>query len=265
MALRIDDLDGVALLTLENAERMNSFDPGFLSEMRGVVADLLERPDVGGIVLTGSGRAFSAGADVAEFRRSNEEGTTTDWILGATEHLHPMLRDLHASAKPFVAAVNGVAAGGGLGLALAADARIGSPAARFAAGYFGIGASPDGGATWFLPRIIGLQRTRRFFLDNEVMDADTAHGLGLLDEVVEPERLVGHAVETCRRWTRWAPHSVESSKRLLAASLQNDLQTQLDLERGLIAAAGGTRDFREGVASFLEKRTPAFGRRVMNQ
>lgn len=260
MALRIDDLDGVALVTLQNAERMNSFDPGFLSEARGVVADLLESRDVTGIVLTGSGRAFSAGADVAEFQRANAEGTTTDWILAATEHLHPMLRDLHESAKPFVAAVNGVAAGGGLGLALAADARVGSPAARFAAGYFGIGASPDGGATWFLPRLIGFQRTRRFFLDNEVMDAETALRLGLLDEVVEPERLVERAVDLCRRWSRWAPHSVEGTKRLLAASHGNGLQAQLDLERGLIAAAGGTRDFREGVAAFLEKRQPAFSR-----
>lgn len=265
MTLRIDDRDGVALLTMEDADRMNSFDPAFLSEMRGVVADLLDAPDVAGIVLTGSGRAFSAGADVAELRSAAEAGTATDFILAATQRLHPMLWDLHASAKPFVAAVNGVAAGGGLGLALAADARIGSPRARFAAGYFGIGASPDGGATWFLPRIIGFQRTKRFFLDNEVMDAPTALGLGLLDEVVEAERLVEHAVETCRRWSRWAPHSVESTKRLLEASHHNDLTTQLDLERGLIAAAGGTRDFREGVASFLEKRTPAFGRRVVKQ
>lgn len=261
MTLRIDDRDGVALVTLENAERMNSFDPGFLAEMRGGVSDLLADPEIHGIVLTGSGRAFSAGADVSQFRRANEEGTTTDWILAATEHLHPMLRDLHQSHKPFVAAVGGVAAGGGLGLALAADARVGSPAARFAAGYFGIGASPDGGATWFLPRLIGFQRTRRFFLDNEVMDAATAHGLGLLDEVVEPERLVERAVELCRRWSRWAPHSVESTKRLLGASHHNDLATQLDLERGLIAGAGGTADFREGVAAFLEKRSPAFSRR----
>lgn len=261
MTLRVDDRDGIAVLTLENAEAMNSFDPDLLREMRGLVTDLLESPDVHGLVLTGSGRAFSAGADVGGFREANEAGTTTDFILAATEHLHPMLWDLHGSHKPFVAAVNGVAAGGGLGLALAADARVGSSAARFAAGYFGIGASPDGGSTWFLPRLIGFQRTKRFFLDNEVMDAEAALGCGLLDEVVPAEELVDRAVALCRRWTDWAPHSVESTKRLLEASHHNDLVTQLDLERGLIAAAGGTADFREGVAAFLEKRKPAFSKR----
>ncbi len=259
MSLSVRNDNGVAIITLENGERMNSFDPAFLRQLRTTFRDLLEDPAVTALVLTGNGKAFSVGADVSGFHQANQDGTTSDFILAATEQLHPMLRDLHQSAKPFVAAVNGVAAGGGLGLALAADARIGSPTARFAAGYFGIGASPDGGSTWFLPRLIGFARTKRFFLDNQVMDADTAHNLGLLDEIVAPENLLETAVALARRWSQWAPHSIESTKRLLENSLQSDLATQLDLERGLIGAAGGTADFREGVAAFVEKRKPKFG------
>ena len=166
--------------------------------------------------------------------------------------------ELHGCGKPLIAAVNGVAAGGGLGLALVADARIGSSAARFAAGYFGIGVSPDGGATWLLPRLIGEQRTRRFFFENEVMDAETALGCGLLDELVPEDDLVASAVGLARRWGSWAFHSRESTKRLLEASLSNDFVAQLDMERGLIAAAAGTAGFREGVAAFVEKRPPDF-------
>ncbi len=261
MSFSVRNDDGVAIITLENGDRMNSFDPEFLQSLRTEVTRLLDDGSVGAIVLTGSGKGFSVGADVGGFHQANQEGATSDFILAATENLHPMLWDLHGSHKPFVAAVNGVAAGGGLGLALAADARVGSPAARFAAGYFGIGASPDGGSTWFLPRLIGFARTKRFFMDNEVMDAETAHGLGLLDEIVAPEALLETAVALARRWSQWAPHSIESTKRLLEGSLQNDLVTHLDLERGLIAAAGGTADFREGVSAFVEKRKPKFSRR----
>lgn len=250
--------DGVATLTLTDAERMNSFDPVLLANLHQTFRGLIEDGDVRAMVLTGSGRAFSAGADVALFRHGIEAGTVSEWILLATAQLHPLMALLHRCAKPLVAAVNGVAAGGGLGLALVADSRIGSPQARFAAGYFGIGASPDGGSTWLMPRIIGAQRTRRFFFDNEVMDAKEALACGLLDDVVEADELLDAAVARARLWGRWARHSREATKRLLDAQHSSDLETQLELERGLIAAAGGTADFREGVTAFLDKRPPRF-------
>lgn len=256
--LSVRNEEGVGVVTMENAATLNSFDPGTLGEMRAAFDRLLADDQVRAIVLTGSGKAFSAGADVAAFRKGIEAGTITQWILDATEELHPMLRALHESDKPMVAAVGGVAAGGGLGLALAADSRIGSPDARFAAGYFGIGASPDGGATWFLPRLVGEQRARRFFFENEVMDADEALRVGLLDEVVPPGELLERAMSRARRWAAWSRHSILATKRLLAHQSQNGLQAQLDLERGLIAAAGGTPGMREGVAAFLEKRRPDF-------
>lgn len=250
--------DGVAIVTFADAERMNSFDPALLRHLRMTFRDLMEDDGVRAMVLTGTGRAFSAGADVAQFQKGIENGEITEWILAATEHLHPLMVELHQCHKPLVAAVNGVAAGGGLGLALAADVRIGSPDARFAAGYFGIGASPDGGSTWFLPRLIGAQATRRFFFENQIVGAEQALDMGLMDEMVDADGLVARATDVARQWGTWAKHSRESTKRLLDAAHSNDLEAHLDLERGLIAAAGSTHDFREGVRAFLGKQRPAF-------
>ncbi len=248
----------VAIVTFAQAERMNSFDPQTLKDLNDTFRDLLADHSVRAMVLTGSGKAFSAGADVGLFEQHVEAGTATQFILDATAGLHPLMVMLHQCGKPLIAAVNGVAAGGGLGLALVADSRIGSPDARFAAGYFGLGASPDGGSTWFMPRLIGTQRTRQFLFNNEVMGADEAHRTGLLDEIVPADELMTRSIALAKKWGAWAFHSRESAKRLLDAQHTNDLESHLDLERGLIAAAGGTADFAEGVKAFRGKRKASF-------
>lgn len=259
MSVTVAHDDGVAVVTFDNAENMNSFDAETLQAISDVFAELLANDAVTAMVLTGTGKAFSTGADVNRFKQSADDGTSVQFVLDATAALHPLMHRLHMHPKPLVAAVNGVAAGGGLGLALVADARIGTADARFAAGYFGIGVSPDGGSTWLLPRLIGVQASRRFFLDNQVMDAKTALTAGLLDEIVAPDELISRAVSLARRWGAWAQHSRAATKMLMETSLRSDFQTQLDLERGFIAAAAGTADFKEGVTAFLDKRKPRFG------
>lgn len=249
---------GVAVVTFSRAESMNSFDPKVVGELHALFRSLLADAAVRAIVLTGTGKAFCAGADVREFEKGVQSGTSVQWVLDATAALHPLLLELQQSPKVFVAAVNGVAAGGGLGMALVADVRIASPHARLAASYFRIGLSPDGGATWLLPRLVGAQRARRFFFDNEVMDAQTALATGAVDEVVAAEQLLPRAIEVAAKWGAWAGHSRGATKRLLAAAADHDFGTQLDLERGFIAAAAGTKDFAEGVAAFRAKRDPKF-------
>ena len=257
--VQVDAAAGVAVVRLQRAQTMNSIDPEVLSALHAQLRPLFADPAVRAIVLTGSGRAFCAGADVGAFERSLAEGTPVQWVLDATAALHPLLREILESPKVVVAAVNGVAAGGGLGLALAADLRIGSPDARFAASYFRMGLSPDGGSTWLLPRLIGIQRTRRFFFGNEVIDAQEGLRTGLLDEVVPADRLLERATEVARAWGAWSEASRGGTKRLLATCLDTPFSAQLETERGLIAAAAGTSGFAEGVRSFREKRAPRFG------
>lgn len=257
--VRVEHHDGgVAVVTFDKAESMNSLDPGVMREIRAQCTDLLAQDKVRAIVLTGSGAAFCAGANVKQMAAAAQSRDSIQWVLETTAELHPLLLELHASAKPVIAAVNGVAAGGGLGLALVADYRVGSPAARFAAGYFGIGLSPDGGSTWLMPRLVGTQRTRRFFFSNQVMAADEAQRIGLLDETVAADKLLDRAIQVAREWGHWGTLSRESTKRLLEATVKNDFASHLDLERGLIAAAAGTADFAEGTAAFVEKRGAKF-------
>lgn len=249
---------GVAVVTFTKAETMNSLDPATMGQVRRTLLALLDDSAVRAVVLTGSGKAFCAGANVKAMQQAAATGQATQWVLDTTAELHPLLLELHASAKPLIAAVNGAAAGGGLGLALVADCRIGSPEARFAAGYFGIGLSPDGGSTWLLPRLIGEQRTRRFFFGNEVIAAEEAARIGLLDEVVPADQLLPRAIEVARRWGAWATRSREGTKRLLESQSTTSFADQLEAERGLIAAAAGTEDFKEGTSAFAEKRKARF-------
>jgi 2-(1,2-epoxy-1,2-dihydrophenyl)acetyl-CoA isomerase len=219
----------------------------------------LADPTVRAVVLTGVGKTFSTGADVKQFREASQGRDPTSavgWVLDTTAELHPLLLAIRASEKVVVAAVNGVAAGGGLGLALAADVRIGGPEARFAAGYFGLGLSPDGGSTWLLPRLIGEQRTRQFFFTNEVMAAEEAHFTGILDELVAQDEVVPRALKVAAEWGKWSRHARESTKRLLDGQSTGAFASHLDLERGLIASAAGTPEFRQGVEAFFAARKP---------
>lgn len=258
MSVEVTRHDDVAVVRMADPERMNSFDAAALERLQAAFDDVLGDDDVRGVVLTGTGKVFCAGADIQAFQAAIDAGDASGFVLDATERLHPLLEAIHLSDKIVVAAVNGVAAGGGLGLALAADARIGSAQARFAAAYFRIGVTPDGGSTWLMPRLIGAQRTRRFFFDNEVMAADEAVRTGMMDALVDADALLEEAIALARTWGRWAAHSRGSTKRLLAATHEMDMRGQLELERGLIAAAAGTADFREGIASFVQKREPTF-------
>ena len=157
-----------------------------------------------------------------------------------------------------MAAINGACAGGGLGLALACDLRIGSHNAKMAASYSGMGLSPDGGTTWLLPRLVGVQTARQFFFENEIWSAEKAHQVGAIDAIVEHDSLLDSALASARKWSQWGNHTKEATKHLLDVQSVQDFETHLKHERTLIEAAGTTDAFREGVTAFIEKRQPNF-------
>jgi 2-(1,2-epoxy-1,2-dihydrophenyl)acetyl-CoA isomerase len=210
------------------------------------------------VVITGEGKFFSAGADINAFQKSIDDGDSVELIRELTGILHPLLLKMRTSSTIFVAALNGASAGGGLGLALACDARIASPEGKMAASYAGMGLSPDGGTTWLLPRLVGEQVARRFFLENQVWDASEACHLGAIDQVVAADNLLARAIHVAKTWSQWGSHTKEATKHLLLTQNINDLETHLTHERTLIEAAGTTEEFAEGVRAFLEKRKPDF-------
>ena len=259
MALTVERLDGgVALATLSDESSRNAFNRESMRAISETLNELMDDSSIRSIVLTGTGRFFCAGADIHEFERTIEEGTIGELVSDLTGSLHPLQIRMRGDPTIFIAAINGAAAGGGLGLALACDARIAAPGARLSAAFFKLGLSPDGGTTWLLPRLVGTHATKRFFFNDETWNGDDALAKGAVDELVPLDELVERAVEIATDWGRWAEMSRRSTKQLLDAQSSTFFETQLEFERALITAASLTPDFAEGVTSFIEKRDPDF-------
>tara|TARA_B100000900_G_C20570460_1_gene713036 strand:- start:372 stop:1151 length:780 start_codon:yes stop_codon:yes gene_type:complete len=258
MAIEVEQKEFIRIIKMAGQASTQSFSTAFLPKIAEAIDDGLKDSGTKAIVLTGDGRFFSAGADIHAFQEAIDNDTAPELIRSLTGVLHPLLQRIRTSATIVVAALNGVSAGGGLGLALACDARVGTSDARMAASYAGMGLSPDGGTTWLLPRLVGEQRARRFFMSNEIWSGRQAHEYGAIDVLVTSESLMETAIGMATVWSSWGPHTKEATKHLLHVQTDNDFSTHLDHERTLIEAAGTTDAFREGVAAFLEKRRPSF-------
>ena len=258
MVLEVERRESVAVVTLSAEAARNAFNSDSMSEISKTLNSLMDDTEVRGIVLTGTGSFFCAGADIEEFQRSIEDGRIGPLVDDLTSILHPLQVRMRTDSTILIAAVNGAAAGGGLGLALACDARIAVADAKLAAAFFKLGLSPDGGTTWLLPRLVGNQATRRFFFNDETWSGEEALEKGAVDEVVSPDELIDRAVELASEWSQWSKVSRSGTKQLLDASTSTFFQTQLEFEQALIIAASQTDDFAEGVAAFLEKRDPKF-------
>ena len=258
MAIEVEQHGHLRMIKMAGQASTQSFSMAFLPTIADAIDAGLKDPATTAMVLTGDGRFFSAGADINAFQEAIDSNTAPEMIRNLTGVLHPLLMRIRTSSTIVVAALNGVSAGGGLGLALACDARVGTPDARMAASYAGMGLSPDGGTTWLLPRLVGEQRARRFFMGNEIWSGEEAHQFGAIDVLVDPASLLETAMGLAKMWSSWGPHTKEATKHLLHVQTDNDFATHLDHERTLIEAAGTTEAFREGVAAFLEKRPPSF-------
>lgn len=246
----------VAVVTLDRPDVYNAFTLAMIREMRARLEELTRDEAVGAIVLTGAGKAFCSGGDVAEMfdnlHRAEEH------FLDLTADHHAVVTLLVAGPKPVVCALNGVAAGGGFGLALCGDIRIASTSARFKPAYFKLGVAPDGGSTWLLPRLVGFTRAQRILLDDRMMTAEEAREMGLVHEVVPAGELMPCALAEAARLASGPSFALAAMKRLMAETTSHDLAKQLALERRLNSQSGGTAEFREGARAFKEKREPRF-------
>ncbi|MGB0265167.1 MAG: enoyl-CoA hydratase/isomerase family protein [Candidatus Poseidoniaceae archaeon] len=249
--------DGVSLVKLSGDSASASFSRKSMPVIAKAIRNCIDDKEIKAIVITGDGKFFSAGADIQAFAESIKNDESVDLIRYLTGLLHPLLVKMRESPTICIAAINGAAAGGGLGLALACDYRIASPQAKIAASYSGMGLSPDGGTTWLLPRLVGLQKAREFFLENQIWSAEQCRAYGAIDSIAQAD-LIEEAKTVAVKWSSWQSHTKEATKHLLDVAFENDFKKHLDHERTLIEASGLTDGFKEGVEAFLEKRKPNF-------
>jgi len=255
------EIDGdIGTLTLNRPDALNAMSPEMIGEFTVIFPWLADRAPLRALIITGAGRAFSSGGDVTWFQKGVEDDDfdlPSDVRRGA-EVLHQAIVDLKRIPYPIVAAVNGPAAGAGFSLALACDTRIASEDAFFACAYGRIGASPDGGMTYFLPRIIGPSRALELLLNDPNLTAGDALDQQLVSEVVAADSLLDRAREKAEKLAAKAPHYVRMAKLLTGVSLENSLTDHLQLERHGIADSMATEDLRNGVTAFFSGEKPEF-------
>ncbi|MDB4906834.1 MAG: phenylacetate degradation, enoyl-CoA hydratase paaB [Gemmatimonadetes bacterium] len=249
--------DGVATITLSRPDVLNSFNAAMAAELLEALAECKRSDDVRAVLLTGAGRAFCAGQDLGSVPLP-PAGQSIDFIQIVRTTWNPIVTAIRTLEKPVVGAVNGVAAGAGANLAFACDILIAAEEATFIQSFIRIGLIPDTGGTFFLPRLVGMQRAAALSMLGDKLTSAQALQWGLVWQVVPSSVLQDTAHSLAAQLARMPTRGIGIIKRTLNASFENDLATQLDLEAVLQQEAGETSDHREGLSAFLQKRKPAF-------
>ena len=254
--IRFEIGDEVAVLTLNRPQALNAFTNPLLDELEDALGRLEQEKLARTLVLTGAGRAFSSGADLEEMNGIPPE--TRDMGARLEARFNPMLERFRSFPMPIVAAVNGVAAGGGLGFALAADVVIAARSAFFLCPFSKIGLVPDVGATWNLPRLVGKARATGMMLLGERIPAEKAESWGLIWQAVDDDKLMETALGIAQSLAAGPTFALAKTRQAIAAGLESDLAESLALERRNQALCGRTSDHLEGVAAFREKRKAVY-------
>ena len=249
--------DGVAWITMNRPQALNALDLTMARELFDVSTQLTSDRAVRAAVLTGAGTmAFCAGGDVAGF--AADPPTTDRLVREMTTFLHAAVSRFAAMDAPLIGAVNGVAAGGGLSLAICCDVVISAEHARYTSAYTQIGLSPDGSSTWYLPRLIGARRALELYLTNRVLSAAEALEWGLINRVVSGAALHDEAQALAAQFARGPTRAYGGVKKLMLTTMQESLEGQMERETRLIAELSMSADRVEGVRAFLDKRPPRF-------
>lgn len=246
--------NNVAVITLNRPDKYNAFNREMSLQLQERLDECGRRDDIRCVYITGAGKAFSAGQDLAEVVEPNGPDTST--IL--SEHYNPIIRKICALEKPVVAAVNGVAAGAGANIALCCDIVLAVQSASFIQAFSKIGLIPDSGGTFFLPRLIGWQKALALAITGDKVNAPDAERMGMVYKVFGAEEFSTETMKVAQTLAQMPTRAIAYTKQAFQASLSNNLEDQLKLEENLQVKAGNTEDYKEGVLSFLEKRKAMF-------
>jgi 2-(1,2-epoxy-1,2-dihydrophenyl)acetyl-CoA isomerase len=249
--------DGIARLTLNRPGKLNSFTVAMHLEVRAALEQVKGDPSVRVLVLTGAGRGFCAGQDLGD-RAVAPGAATVDLGASVEKYYAPLVLALRNLPVPVICAVNGVAAGAGANLALAADIVIAARSASFVEAFCRLGLIPDTGGTYFLPRLIGSARAMGLALLGEKLSAERAESWGLIWKCVADDVFSTEVDNLAKHFAAAPTKGLARTKQALQASPANTLEQQLDLERDFMRELGHSQDYREGVAAFTEKRAPKF-------
>ena len=254
MELLISHRNNVCEIKLNRPEVFNSFNKAMALALQKALDECEKNDDVRAIVITGEGKAFCAGQDLAEATDSN--GPELKMIV--KEHYNPIIERIRNIEKPIIAAVNGVAAGAGANIALACDITIAKKSASFIQAFSKIGLIPDSGGTFFLPRIIGSQKALALMMTGDKISAEEAEKMNMIYQAVEDEVFESVVIDFAEKLATMPTRGLGLTKRAVNQSFSNSLSEQLSVEEELQTEAGKTHDFNEGVTAFMEKRKPVF-------
>jgi 2-(1,2-epoxy-1,2-dihydrophenyl)acetyl-CoA isomerase len=249
--------DQVEVITLNRPEMLNAINANILSALSRKLDELAQDDDVRAVIITGSGRGFSTGADLTGAGGRSDVSTPVGMRL-STQLYSYVIRAMAELEKPIIGAINGIAAGAGCNLALACDILIAAESARFIEVFVRRGLVADAGGTFFLPRLVGLAKAKELMFSGEDVNASQALELGLVNKVVPDNKLMDEAMETARKLAKGPTRAIGMIKSMLNRSFESDLGTALDREASLQGIAVSTEDVMEGINAFLQKRTPDF-------
>ena len=254
----VSETDGViATITFDNPASLNALGLKMASEFRDAVNKVAGDENIRCLVIGGAGRAFMAGGDLKYFH--DNLGTIDDTVAEIIGVYHEIILKITEMPKPVITRVHGAVAGGGIGMALSGDYVIAADTTLFNMAYTGIGTSPDGGSTYFLPRLIGRRRAMEMALLNRPLDAEKALNLGLVNEVVPEDELTEASLRVASKLANGAAVAIAGAKSLINRSFEStSLADHMELERGSFRRCAATEDFAEGLSAFLEKRRPNF-------
>jgi 2-(1,2-epoxy-1,2-dihydrophenyl)acetyl-CoA isomerase len=260
-AIRFEKKEFTATITLNRPESLNALNVTLCNELLDAIRQCEWDKVIRAVVLTGTGKAFCAGGDVRDIRAflkdcpHDDPGKIIEEIVSA---FHPIILAIRKLKKPVIGAINGVCSGGGVGVAQACDILVAAESAKIHMAYSAIGEVPDGGNSYFLTQTVGLHKAAELIFTGDIIDAQEAHRLGIFNRVVPDEDLAFEAEKLAKRLAHGPGFAIGLAKSMLNKAVSGNLETQLEVEKEAEITCAGTKEFKEGITAFFEKRMPDF-------